>query len=185
MNHKVFELTENLDILTDQNLTFKEFCLFGVKLFDDVNSINMKIITSTRMESLPENSNNWSLDENEKVYIFQNNVKREFKLCERIESVINNSGRLFTFEKYGYGIKNRKVVEFIIPEYRIKNFKIVNRKNIEFKFGKPDLKKEDYDYQHGELMSTYYFYESKKMKIELDELDNEINFIFLGEELKK
>lgn len=185
MDNDIFELTENLEILTNQKLTFNNYSLFGVKLLDNIDSINKDLITSTRMEPLPENSKNWSLEENEKVYITQHNVKREYTLDERIRAIKENQGRLFTNEKFGFGIIDKKVVEFIIPEYKIKQLSKINRDNIEEKFGKADFVEEDYDYQHSELMNTFYIYTSRKMKIVLDEWDNKINFIFLGEELNK
>ena len=183
MNFNNFELTIDLEILTNQKLTYNEYSLFGVRLSDSVELIDYNIITGTRMEPLPENSSNWSLGENDKVYIVQNNIKREYTLAERIKSIKENQGRLFTNENFGYGVKNGKVIEFIIPEYRIKKFQRVNRDNLKIIFGEPDCVEEDYDYQHGALMNNYYIYKSRKMKIKLDEWDNEIDLIILGEEI--
>lgn len=185
MSSDIFELSENLEILTNQKFAFNNYSLFGIKLFDSADTINKDLITSTTMEPLPENSESWSLGEHNKVYITQNNMKREYTLDERIIAIKENQGRLFINGNFAYGIKDKKVVEFIIPEYKIKQFSKINRENIEEKFGKADFVKEDYDYQHGELMNTYYIYKSIKMKIELDEWDNEIDLIILGEELKR
>lgn len=185
MSSDIFELSENLEILTNQKFAFNNYSLFGVKLFESVDTINKDLITSTTMEPLPENSESWSLGNNNKVYITQNNMKREYTLDERIIAIKENQGRLFINGNFAYGIKDKKVVEFIIPEYKIKQFSKINRENIQQKFGKADFEEEDYDYQHGELMNTYYIYTSRKMKIKLDEWDNEIDFIIIGEELKR
>ena len=185
MRNDIFELSENLEILTNEKFGYNNYSLFGIKLFESVDLIDKDLIISTRMEPLPENSKNLILGDNEKVYITQNNVKREYTLDERITAITENQGRLFTNGRFGYGIKGKKIVEFIIPEYIVKKFSQINRENIEEKFGNADFIKEDYDYQHGELMNTYYIYESRKMKIELDEWDNEIDLIILGEELNK
>ncbi len=184
-NNEIFELTKDLNCLTNEELRFNQYTVYGVKLFDTVNAINLNLISGTRMEPMPENSTNWRLDLDDKVYIVQNNIEREYTLNERIESVKNSKGRLFTSDRYGYGVMDGKVIEFIIPKRRIKEFQNVNRENIETTFGKADFVKEDYDYQHGALMNNYYIYESRKMKIKLDERNNEIDLIFLGEEIKK
>ncbi|GGP05262.1 hypothetical protein GCM10010992_20760 [Cloacibacterium rupense] len=179
----IYEFFENPRILCNEDYTYKNFSFEGIKLYDYIDLIPNELIEDTRLEKLPENISHSYLKDGKTYYVL-NNLEKEYELTDRIKSVKENGGRLFSKSGIGYGINNGKVVEIILLEYKLNFFNDVNKNNISEIFGKFDAENEDYDYQHGALMNTLYKYLSRKLEIELDEWDNKVKLIKIGEELK-
>lgn len=180
---KIYEFFENPKILCNELNTYKNFSFDGVTLYDYVDSIPNELIEDTRLEKLPENISNSYL-KNGKTYYKENNLEVEYTLADRIKSVKENGGRLFSKSGVGYGIENSQVKEIILLEFKLNFFINVNKSNIIDVFGEYDKELEDYDYQHGELMNSMYSYSSRKLEIEIDEWDNKIKIIIIGEKLQ-
>ncbi len=173
------EITENHKILFNNKITPLEYKLFGIQLNDSVNKIDLSAVQTTTLEKLPDDAKGWSYRNGTTYYLVGKN-EFEYKLADRIKTVIEKDGVLHMKSGIKYRIENKKIVEFRIDGELLKKYKIIPKENIEKFFGEADSIEEDYDYQHGELMQTIYTFKNNLMRIFYDEWDNEIDGINIG-----
>lgn len=178
------EITLNPSILFDNSVTSDRLSFYQIYLGDSSNKIELNNVVDTTLEKFPNNATSRSWHDG-KTFYFINNEEFEYKLNDRISSVLNDSGWIHLRNGIKYRIENKIIVEFTIHGDFLNFYKNIQKKDIEKKFGKADKIVENWENYDGTLFNTDFIYEKRKIRIRFQDWDKEINGINIGESLNK
>ncbi|KAF2508425.1 hypothetical protein EYY60_14945 [Flavobacterium zhairuonense] len=177
------DISSNPSILFDTSISCDKLSVYNIFLGDSANKINIENIATTTMEKLPVNATASSWCDN-KTFYYIDNEEIEYKLVDRINTVLNNSGWIHLKNGIKYRVLDKIVVEFAIHGEFLNFYKNIPKNDIENKFGKADKVIENWENYDGTLFNTDYIYSERKIRIYFQDWDKEINGINIGESLK-
>src|SRR5688572_5800471 len=85
------EITTNPSILFDTSILYDELSFYNIFLGDSADKINIDNIVTTTMEKFPLNATKRSWRD-DKTFYFVDDEEIEYKLTDRINTVLNSSG---------------------------------------------------------------------------------------------
>src|SRR5581483_9634591 len=133
-----FELTENPSILFQKNVLATDIEVFGLKLFDSCDLLNIEAVDSITLEKAPTGVTQLFEGDGKSWHYRLNGQKMEFTFEDRYKSVIAWGGCLHLKNNISLVIDERKIVGIRIY-CRIFNFySDIKKGEIEILLGKAD-----------------------------------------------
>lgn len=176
------EVSTNPSILFDTSISCDKLSFYNIFLGDSADKINIENIATTTLEKRPMNATATSWRDG-KTFYYIGDEEIEYKLSDRINTVLNNSGWIHLKNGIKYRVLDKIVVEFAIHGEFLNFYKKIPKNKIETKFGKADKVIEDWENYDGTLFNTDYIYNKRKIRIYFQDWDKEINGINIGESL--
>jgi hypothetical protein len=176
------EISSNPSILFDTSISCNKLSFYNIFLGDSADKINIENIVTTTMAKLPMNAttSSWRDD---RTFYFIGDEEIEYKLTDRINTVLNSSGWIHFKNGIKYRVLDKIIVEFAIHGEFLNFYKKIPKNDIEKKFGKADKVTEGWENYDGTLFNTDYIYSERKIRIHFQDWDKEINGINIGESL--
>lgn len=178
----IVELSKDINVLFDKNLTWENYSLMGVRLTDPIEIIPLDKIEGTSMEGFPEGAESMTYTQG-KVFYKIAGQSHEYFLEDRIRNVYEKGGWVHLNGGARFRIVNRKVVELRIDDNLLSEVRNIPLRDIEHRFGKADSKvvwEEPVDCLYT---TTTFIYLSRQLRVTYEDYDRTIDGINIGETL--
>jgi hypothetical protein len=196
---KKTEFTKNYKTLFKGRLNPSTFSVFGYKIGDSANLIDLRMIETTLNHEYPENVTPWPHIEGRVFYLTTDDEIVEYHLKDRIENVMKSDGLLEMKAGYFIRIENGTIVGFILNKILPIEITDMPESQIQEKFGKASEIRKDYAYLdiedeedetedidiNSEYFYTLYYYAETKLTVTFVNWLQKIYSVKIGEPFLK